>query len=477
MKTFNRKGFEIENKDPLGRYNSGQYGYNQTLPIAVAQNSKSREMVFEGFEDFDYQTDTCVKCQSPNWIDHRIAGGTRITNTKHTGKYSLRVEGNQSSVTPVPIGTVTDDTTTSKMSIKVDSISSIKTTVTGRGTGLQTRYGLWLAYMFINSCAGQNITGNTVWYFPTELSNINKNWGSGKPSQVCGSNYFAAEWKGKLQPRFTEQYTIYTQSDDRIRVKINGRLVSRPNAWAEQSGAVEYSDTITLEAGKLYDIIVEYQEIKGNAFAIVSWSSNSQVKEPIQVSQLYPPTITPSDTTGTVISDTTWCVLFTNPKPTKFIQPKFSPIQGTKMLLSAWVKEEKPCADGASYLNDRIRITFNNGVTTTYNLQPKGMVIEGWQRIEDTILVPPNVSQMNVSLESLSSQAVFFDDIRLHPFNSNMKSFVYNPANIRLMAELDENNYASFYEYDDDGTLIRVKKETIKGIKTIQETRSALIKE
>ena len=58
-----------------------------------------------------------------------------------------------------------------------------------------------------------------------------------------------------------------------------------------------------------------------------------------------------------------------------------------------------------------------------------------------------------------------------------MKSFVYNPANIRLMAELDENNYASFYEYDDDGTLIRVKKETIKGIKTIQETRSALIKD
>jgi hypothetical protein len=45
------------------------------------------------------------------------------------------------------------------------------------------------------------------------------------------------------------------------------------------------------------------------------------------------------------------------------------------------------------------------------------------------------------------------------------------------MAELDENNYATMYEYDDDGTLIRLKKETERGIKTITETRSALLKE
>jgi len=58
-----------------------------------------------------------------------------------------------------------------------------------------------------------------------------------------------------------------------------------------------------------------------------------------------------------------------------------------------------------------------------------------------------------------------------------MKSFVYNPVNLRLMAEQDENNYSTFYEYDDDGTLIRVKKETERGIQTIKETRSALLKQ
>nr|MBP7556805.1 hypothetical protein [Chitinophagaceae bacterium] len=68
---------------------------------------------------------------------------------------------------------------------------------------------------------------------------------------------------------------------------------------------------------------------------------------------------------------------------------------------------------------------------------------------------------------------LYVDDIRIHPFNANMKSYVYDPVNLRLLSELDANNYARFYEYDEEGTLIRTKAETEKGIKTITETRSA----
>jgi hypothetical protein len=83
---------------------------------------------------------------------------------------------------------------------------------------------------------------------------------------------------------------------------------------------------------------------------------------------------------------------------------------------------------------------------------------------------------MEIKLKSTGTKIVYWDDVRLHPFNANMKSFVYHPVTLRLMADMDENNYCSFYEYDDDGTLIRVKKETERGIKTITETRSALQK-
>ena len=68
---------------------------------------------------------------------------------------------------------------------------------------------------------------------------------------------------------------------------------------------------------------------------------------------------------------------------------------------------------------------------------------------------------------------MFIDDIRIHPFNANMKSYVFDSRTLRLSAELDENNYSSIYEYDEEGQLVRVKKETIQGIKTIKETRSA----
>jgi hypothetical protein len=106
-------------------------------------------------------------------------------------------------------------------------------------------------------------------------------------------------------------------------------------------------------------------------------------------------------------------------------------------------------------------------------LNDKSFIIDGWQRKEYFFEIPYGTTLVNLNLTS-GAQSAYFDDIRIHPFNSNMKSFVYHPVNLRLMAELDDNNYSTFYEYDNDGTLIRVKKETIKGIKTISETRSAL---
>jgi hypothetical protein len=57
-----------------------------------------------------------------------------------------------------------------------------------------------------------------------------------------------------------------------------------------------------------------------------------------------------------------------------------------------------------------------------------------------------------------------------------MMSYVYDPISLRLMAELDERNYATLYEYDEEGKLIRIKKETEKGIMTIQENRDNIRK-
>jgi len=300
---FNDKGLEIENKDPLGRYNSALYGYGKTLPVAVTQNSRSQENAFEGFEDYDYVSSVCdPTCQPARHWDFGAYKQYIDSTEHHTGRYSLRIDPS-AGVTQIGLG-----------------------------------------------------------------------------AKVLPANDSAAG------------------------------LIITPGATDTCSG------------------IQVLKSIKA--------TSNISL-------------------------------------------PNFQPLPGKTMVFSAWAKEANNC-NCKSYTNNDVTLiaTDSNNVTLeSITVYPSGNIIEGWQRYEQATVIPANATSFSVVLNATGSSKVYFDDIRLHPFNANMKSFVYNSVNLRLMAELDENNYASFYEYDDDGTLVRVKKETERGIMTIQETRSALLKD
>lgn len=462
---YNRKGMEIENRDPLNRYNSGQYGYNQSLPVAVTQNSRVRNAAFDGFEDYDYVTDNCLSvCPTARFVDFVAAGGTRDAVQRHSGKYSLKLSNNQTTSTTIPVVSVLEDSLPPYLSITTDSvINSISKNVIGKGSGLLTKYGVFSKSA---TCGGGP--------FATEYSNVDKNWGTGHPSQICTNDKFTVSWSGFIQPRYTDYYTFTSRSDDGFQLVINGTLLI--DSWFDQPAETDRkSNTIYLEQGKLYNISVIYYENLGKASAQLWWQSNSQQKEIIPLSQLYKPNMIAADSAGSVLTTVTYCVKLHSPQPFNTTIKKFSPIAGTKMLVSAWVKEGAPCTSG-SYSSSSIDISFT-GSSETFQFKPSGNIIEGWQRMEDTLSVPATATAMIIKLRSLGSVDVNFDDIRLHPFNALMKSYVYDPESLRLMAELDENNFASYYEYDDDGTLTRIKKETERGIKTIQETRSALLKD
>lgn len=149
----------------------------------------------------------------------------------------------------------------------------------------------------------------------------------------------------------------------------------------------------------------------------------------------------------------------------------FAPIPGEKYVLSAWVKEAN-VAGATTYDGPAIRLDFNP-VGSTPLIKGTGKIIDGWQRIEQEFTVPIGTNEIAVKLFNTGTNEIFMDDIRVHPFSASMKSFVYDPVSLRLMAELDERNYATFYEYDEEGTLIRVKKETARGIETIQHSFNA----
>lgn len=293
---FNKRGLELENNDPLGRYNAGLYGYQASLPVAVAQNTRYREIAFEGFEDYGFKTQYCDSaCTASRHLDFNSYQQWLDTTYRHSGKFSLRVPGGQQAAVTVNLGSLSVDTIVSPL-------------------------------VFQTTAATCSTYGQTL-------------------------------------------------------------------------------RDIRLPADRLL--------------------------------------------------------------------PGFSPSAGSVYVLSAWVKESVPCGAGG-YTNNHIVVDY--GIGASVSLSPAGPVLEGWQRYEAVLNIPGNASALSISLQAGPDADTYFDDLRVHPFNANMKSFVYHPGNLRLMAELDENNYASFYEYDDEGTLIRVKKETIRGIQTIKETRSALKK-
>lgn len=172
------------------------------------------------------------------------------------------------------------------------------------------------------------------------------------------------------------------------------------------------------------------------------------------------------------------CILIGGtPPPCNDCITSFSPLRGETYVLSTWVKEES--TNATTFDNCGIYIEFEGApdVIGPIYPDPDHPIIDGWQRVEHAFPIPATATKIKMRIVNKSpSIAAFVDDIRIHPFNSNMKSYVYDPETFRLMAELDERNYATFYEYDEEGALIRVKKETERGIMTIQESRNNTVK-
>jgi hypothetical protein len=146
-----------------------------------------------------------------------------------------------------------------------------------------------------------------------------------------------------------------------------------------------------------------------------------------------------------------------------------------KYVVSLWLKPTTAVTDArTAYSPNGVSVSMDTTMgasSASYklsNLVPSSPIIEGWQKFEITFDAPSGYKNFKLQLAA----GYYYDDIRISPFESNSKGFVYAPVSRKLMATLDENNYATFYEYDAEGNLVRTKKETEKGILTITESRS-----
>ncbi|HKO82264.1 MAG TPA: hypothetical protein VJU78_17770, partial [Chitinophagaceae bacterium] len=115
---FNSKGLELETKDALSIYTAAQYGYNKTVPVAIANNSRYDEMFYEGFEDKDYQEGLNVNvlnnCAKKH-VEFKNIPFTQIVNTDtlslnaHSGKYALAITEGKTASKTFSIAGILDD--------------------------------------------------------------------------------------------------------------------------------------------------------------------------------------------------------------------------------------------------------------------------------------------------------------------------------------------------------------------------------
>lgn len=152
----------------------------------------------------------------------------------------------------------------------------------------------------------------------------------------------------------------------------------------------------------------------------------------------------------------------------------FSPTKNGRYVASAWVRSDEYAAGNVLDSYDDVEMEIRiDGVALTPLAEERSLIIEGWRRIELVFDIASSATD-NIEIRFKNEQTTnkaYFDDFRFHPFYGSMSTSVYDPITLRLLAQGDERGYFTFYQYNLEGQLISVKRETEKGIVTLQEQR------
>ncbi|HEX7905253.1 MAG TPA: hypothetical protein VF487_15380 [Chitinophagaceae bacterium] len=475
----NAKGMELETKDALNIYTSAQYGYNKTTPVAIANNARYNEMFYEGFEDKDYLESinkAAVNICTKKHIDFAGMTNSQIINSSqpgfnaHSGNNVMEIAGNIA-VKNIAVSAVVND-----------EFSLINQTATTEGLFEQGGNIYTIAEFPANPISGA-ISGSSSW---------------GQGGLVTPASDFLCKLSAHIvsHPDDGLNYSYAYRLTDYFEIENDGVYTFKKNLSSTEPGTSVPNMIITITSVN-DGTVIPYTFLSQTVISPISHEIRYSIclkKGIYKVESVCEgeynvacnerdcfgrPTFNhslkfeflPNPVSYKSISTQTGCA-YTKPIAASelMLNPVFSIPSNKKMVFSAWVRESNILV--SSYANNEVQIDFGSGNTNNNTIKPTGPIIEGWQRYEGYFTAPSTVSEMNLKFVNNSGQPIYFDDIRIHPFNANMKSYVYDPVSLRLTSELDANNYASFYEYDEEGGLIRTKAETKEGIKTINETRS-----
>jgi hypothetical protein len=116
-------------------------------------------------------------------------------------------------------------------------------------------------------------------------------WGQGSPDPSVGVDGWSATFTGQIEPTASELYTFALDADDGARLWVGGELVID---WWRRPFYLPMTGSLRLEAGRRYDVLVEYVEDSADARLGLRWQSPTTRQAVIAQCNLVPAVGQPS---------------------------------------------------------------------------------------------------------------------------------------------------------------------------------------
>ena len=217
--------------------------------------------------------------------------------------------------------------------------------VTGSGTGLQGKY----------------YTGTGFDSFKLERTDatIDFDWSQSGPDPSVGQTNFSVRWQGQYRPPASGTYTLETTSDDGVRLWLGSQLLI--NRWNPHGATVDQA-TVTLNAGQMYPVTLEYFQALGAALIQLRAELQGEPTAVIPQSQLYPPpTAAPPaqriylDAVYATILNNTFAVMAAPSAEAVFVANEVTAASRSGFTLSAKTTRIHPVGASLQPFNNQVR--------------------------------------------------------------------------------------------------------------------------
>jgi hypothetical protein len=141
--------------------------------------------------------------------------------------------------------------------------------------------------------------------------------------------------------------------------------------------------------------------------------------------------------------------------------------------INCWIRVSHP--DAENIINANMVGKLLNEVGTEIVTSPFKIIahVGDWFLVESVFKKMDEMKEGNSFIPTIylaTDKKVNIDDLRIQPLNAKSTAYVFDPETFKVLTVFNEQLFGLYYQYDQEGKLIRKQIETEKGKKTVQET-------